>query len=85
MPPARLPSRASEGSRRASHRGADRNGRNTDELFQATETLTEQDQELFDAFERVEEERIGPGTHERLHGMIDGLGARIEPWLAVAR
>jgi hemerythrin-like domain-containing protein len=57
----------------------------TDELFRATETLAEQDQELFDAFGRVEEERIGPGTHERLHGMIDGLGARIEPWLESTR
>ena len=57
----------------------------TDELFRATEAIAEQDQELYDAFERVEEERIGPGTHERLHGMIDGLGARIEPWLEGAR
>ena len=57
----------------------------TDQLFAATETLADQDQELFDAFERIEEERIGPGTHERLHAMIDGLGARIEPWLAGAR
>jgi hemerythrin-like domain-containing protein len=57
----------------------------TDELFAAAETLAAQDQELVDAFERVEEEQIGPGTHERLHGMIDGLGARIEPWLAAAR
>ena len=54
----------------------------TDELFLATEALAAQDQDLFDAFERVEEEQIGPGTHERLHGMIDGLGARIGPWLA---
>jgi hemerythrin-like domain-containing protein len=57
----------------------------TDELFAATELLAEQDQELVDAFERIEEERIGPGTHERLHGMIDGLGGRIDPWLAVGR
>lgn len=57
----------------------------TDELFRAMDTLAAQDEDLFDAFERVEEERIGPGTHERLHGMIDGLGARIEPWLAGVR
>lgn len=57
----------------------------TNELFRATEALADQDQELSDAFERIEEERIGPGTHERLHGMIDRLGARIEPWLAGIR
>jgi hemerythrin-like domain-containing protein len=57
----------------------------TDELFRATEALAAQDEEVFDAFERVEEERIGPGTHERLHGMIGGLAARIEPWLTSAR
>lgn len=57
----------------------------TDELFRATQALADRDQELYDAFERLEAERIGPGTHERLHGMIDGLGSRIEPWLAVAR
>lgn len=52
----------------------------TDELFRAVEALVEQDQEVFDAFERVEEDRIGPGTHERLHAMIGGLGGRIDPW-----
>lgn len=55
-------------------------GVETDELFRVAESIAEQDQELFDAFERVEEERIGPGTHERLHAMIGGLGGRIDPW-----
>jgi hemerythrin-like domain-containing protein len=57
----------------------------TDQLFSATEALADQDQALVDAFERIEEERIGPGTHERLHTMIDGLSGRIDPWLPTAR
>jgi hemerythrin-like domain-containing protein len=57
----------------------------TEQLFPVVETLVEQDQDLVDAFERVEEEQIGPGTHERLHGMIDGLGGRIEPWSPATR
>jgi hypothetical protein len=48
----------------------------------ATEALADQDDELYDAFERVEVERIGPGVHERLHGMIEALPARIDPWAA---
>ena len=54
----------------------------TRELFPATEALADQDDELYDAFERVEVERIGPGVHERLHGMIEALPARIDPWAA---
>lgn len=52
--------------------------RETHELFPAIErSLAPQDQTLVEAFERIEEERIGPGTHERLHRMIDGLAGRI--------
>lgn len=43
-------------------------------------TLTAEDRALVEAFDRIEEERIGPGTHERLHGMIDGLPHRIDPY-----
>jgi hemerythrin-like domain-containing protein len=54
----------------------------TRELFPAVEaTLAEDDQVLTDAFERVEIERIGAGTHERLHGMLDGLAARIDAYV----
>jgi hemerythrin-like domain-containing protein len=42
--------------------------------------LAAQDGELAEAFERIETERIGAGTHERLHAMIEGLAARIEPY-----
>ncbi|MBI4493845.1 MAG: hemerythrin domain-containing protein [Chloroflexi bacterium] len=53
----------------------------TEELFPAMESaLAPDDRALSEAFERLEVERIGPGTHERLHGMIDGLGPRIDPW-----
>jgi hemerythrin-like domain-containing protein len=51
------------------------------ELFAATEALAADDQAIVDAFERIEEEKIGPGTHERLHGMIGSLGKRIDPWV----
>ena len=53
----------------------------TRELFPVMEALTGDDDTLVEAFERVEEERIGPGTHERLHAMIDGLAGRIDPWV----
>jgi hemerythrin-like domain-containing protein len=52
------------------------------ELLPATAALASQDRDLIEAFDRVEEERIGPGVHDRLHGMIDGLPGRITPWLA---
>jgi hemerythrin-like domain-containing protein len=53
----------------------------TRELFPAVEaTLTQQDDALAEAFERIEVERIGPGTHERLHHMIEGLSVRIDPY-----
>ncbi len=55
----------------------------TQELFPAVEqALGPEDQQMVAAFERIEVERIGPGTHERLHGMIDGLAGRISPLLA---
>ena len=44
----------------------------------------DRDQTIDDAFERIEVEKIGPGTHERLHGMIGGLPGRIEPYLKTA-
>lgn len=43
-------------------------------------TLAADDRELTVEFERIEEERIGPGTHERLHHMIEGLAERIDPY-----
>ena len=53
----------------------------TRELFPAVEDkLATVDQALVDAFDRLEEERIGAGTHERLHGMIAGLSTRIDPY-----
>jgi len=39
-------------------------------------TGTEQ-QELVAAFERVEEEKMGAGTHERLHKLMDKLAAEV--------
>lgn len=51
----------------------------TAELFPLMErTFTaDQDAALEQAFEEIEEQRIGPGTHERLHQMIGTLGPRI--------
>jgi hemerythrin-like domain-containing protein len=54
----------------------------TRELFPAVEEkLATFDQALVDAFERIELERIGAGTHERLHSMIEGLSTRIDPYV----
>ncbi len=36
------------------------------------------DESVTEAFERIEVEEIGEGTHERLHGMIGGLASRID-------
>ncbi|MCC6179617.1 MAG: hemerythrin domain-containing protein [Chloroflexi bacterium] len=55
------------------------------ELLPAIAALAPHDRDLIEAFERIEIEKIGPGVHERLHGMLDGLPARITPWLAPAR
>jgi hemerythrin-like domain-containing protein len=52
------------------------------ELLPATLGLAAQDRDIVEAFDRVEQERIGAGVHERLHEMIDALPARIAPWLA---
>jgi hemerythrin-like domain-containing protein len=53
------------------------------ELFPAIEAaLAGADDELVAAFDRIEEDEIGPGTHERLHRMIDGLPGRIDPYVA---
>ncbi|MBI3978699.1 MAG: hemerythrin domain-containing protein [Chloroflexi bacterium] len=52
------------------------------ELFPIIEQqLARDDQAVAEAFERIEIEKIGPGTHERLHDMIGGLAARITAWL----
>jgi hemerythrin-like domain-containing protein len=54
----------------------------TRELFPAMETtLTGDDAALVAGFEHIEEERIGPGTHERLHHLIDDLPRRIDPFV----
>jgi hemerythrin-like domain-containing protein len=56
------------------------------ELLPAVEAaLSTEDRELAEAFERIETERIGAGTHERLHGMIATLAGRIEPFLRAKR
>jgi hemerythrin-like domain-containing protein len=55
--------------------------RETAELFPAIEReLLSQDEALVEAFELIETERIGAGTHERLHGMIETLAGRIAPY-----
>jgi hemerythrin-like domain-containing protein len=60
--------------------------RETRELLPAMErTLVIEDEVLAEVFERIETERIGPGTHERLHAMIEGLAERIAPYLLVQR
>jgi hemerythrin-like domain-containing protein len=44
----------------------------------AERMLTPEEQaELSSAFERVEEEQIGPGTHEKLHAAMERLSAEI--------
>jgi len=47
-------------------------------LFKMAEgVLSPQEQEqLFTCFERIEEERIGPGVHEAFHALIDTLAAK---------
>lgn len=42
--------------------------------------LAHADGAIVDAFDRIELEEIGEGTHEQLHGMIDSLPGRIAPW-----
>ncbi len=44
----------------------------------ADEMLSDAEQEaLAEAFEKVEDEKMGPGTHERLHALMDRLRAEI--------
>ena len=44
----------------------------------AERMLTDQEQEeLSAAFEKVEEEKMGPGTHQRLHALMEQLKAEI--------
>lgn len=45
----------------------------------------EEQQELSAAFEKVEEEKMGAGTHERLHGLMEQLKAEIWKQKASAR
>jgi hemerythrin-like domain-containing protein len=48
-------------------------------LFPAMDSeLSPEDGAMFEGFERIEEERIGPGMHERLHAMVEGLDDRLE-------
>ncbi|HLG72242.1 MAG TPA: hemerythrin domain-containing protein [Chloroflexota bacterium] len=46
--------------------------------------LSGEDAEIVEAFERIETDRIGAGTHERLHGTIETLAGRIAPFLPAA-
>jgi hemerythrin-like domain-containing protein len=47
-------------------------------FMMAERLLSDAEQEsLSEAFERVEEEKLGPGTHERLHLLMDKLYAEI--------
>jgi hemerythrin-like domain-containing protein len=57
------------------------------ELFPLMEqTLTAaKDDRIARAFDRLEVEAIGEGTHERLHGMIDSLPGRLARWKTEAR
>jgi len=54
----------------------------TRELFPVIErVLAAEDERLVSAFDRIEEEQIGAGAHERLHRMIEALPARLAPWV----
>jgi hemerythrin-like domain-containing protein len=47
-------------------------------FMMADQMLSESEQEaLSEAFERVENDKLGPGTHERLHALMDKLRAEI--------
>jgi hemerythrin-like domain-containing protein len=51
----------------------------TEEFLPAMDSeLFPQDGAMFEGFEHIEEERIGPGMHEQLHAMVEGLEARLE-------
>lgn len=49
----------------------------------ARSLTADQDATLAQAFEEIEERRIGPGTHERLHQLISSFGPRIAAAQAV--
>lgn len=54
----------------------------TEHLLPVVEQALEaEDQHVVAAFERIEVGRIGAGTHERLHGMIERLPGRVAPFL----
>jgi hemerythrin-like domain-containing protein len=42
-------------------------------LFRLADQALPDQHALIEEFERIEEEKIGPGTHERLHGLVDKL------------
>jgi hemerythrin-like domain-containing protein len=44
--------------------------------------LAAEDAALVAAFDRIEEERIGLDTHDRLHALIDALPRRIDPFVS---
>lgn len=51
----------------------------TEKLFPAMDSeLSPEDEAMFEGFEQIEDERIGPGMHEQLHAMVEGLEARLE-------
>ncbi len=51
----------------------------------AEQLLTQSEQEtLSEAFERVESEKLGIGTHERLHALMDTLYAEVFPKIKAA-
>jgi hemerythrin-like domain-containing protein len=53
------------------------------ELFPVMEVvLPADDAAMVKEFDQIEEEQIGPGTHERLHGMIDELPGRVDRGIA---
>lgn len=57
----------------------------TVELLPLAERLPAgEDAAVAEAFDRIEQEELGPGTHERLHAMIDTLAPRIDAAIAAA-
>lgn len=46
-----------------------------DRIFNA-----ETQQQLYESFEEIETNKLGRGTHERIHGMIDGLVEATADW-----
>ena len=53
----------------------------TAELLPAIEEALESDDDrLMAAFDQLELDQLGPGTHERFHSMIDSLAIRVDRW-----